>query len=195
MPNLQPIRPPLVGIGGRLRDDHLDLFDDDDATGRSTAADLRAGRRSCAVSALLAAADETQRAVVESALGDPYCPRRHDRAHPRAGPAARRGREALLRPAAAPVRWMHDWTGGRLAGGRHCRLSLRATVTAGDRTPRWVPVEKDYRFGTADGTTSLADLFGGRSRLLVHHFVFGPPYEAGCPATTSTPAASMLAAI
>ncbi|MFE6750978.1 polyprenyl synthetase family protein [Kitasatospora purpeofusca] len=63
-----------VGIGGQLRDDYLDLFGDEDSTGKSTGADLRAGRRSYAVSALLAAADEEQRAVVESALGDPHCP-------------------------------------------------------------------------------------------------------------------------
>jgi predicted dithiol-disulfide oxidoreductase (DUF899 family) len=37
----------------------------------------------------------------------------------------------------------------------------------------WVPVEKDYRFGTENGTKSLADLFDGRSQLLVYHFMFG----------------------
>ncbi|MFI8086229.1 polyprenyl synthetase family protein [Kitasatospora sp. NPDC086009] len=63
----------LVGIGGQLRDDYLDLFADEAATGKSTGADLRSGRRSYAVSALLAAADDAQRAVVESALGDPDC--------------------------------------------------------------------------------------------------------------------------
>ena len=45
----------------------------------------------------------------------------------------------------------------------------------------WVLVEKDYRFETEGGTKSLADLFDGRSQLLVYHFMFGPPYEAGCP--------------
>src|SRR6184192_61854 len=49
----------------------------------------------------------------------------------------------------------------------------------------WVPVEKEYSFETADGTNSLADLFDGRSQLLVYHFMFGPPYEAGCPVCTS----------
>ncbi|MEV6975056.1 polyprenyl synthetase family protein [Kitasatospora sp. NPDC093806] len=63
----------LVGIGGQLRDDYLDLFADDAATGKSTGADLRAGRRSYAVTALLAAADEPRRAEVEAALGDPHC--------------------------------------------------------------------------------------------------------------------------
>lgn len=49
----------------------------------------------------------------------------------------------------------------------------------------WVPVEKDYRFDTEDGTKSLADLFDGRSQLLVYHFMFGPPYKAGCPVCSS----------
>src|ERR671930_1492366 len=49
----------------------------------------------------------------------------------------------------------------------------------------WVPVEKEYRFETEDGTKALADLFDGRSQLLVYHFMFGPSYEAGCPVCTS----------
>jgi predicted dithiol-disulfide oxidoreductase (DUF899 family) len=49
----------------------------------------------------------------------------------------------------------------------------------------WVAVEKDYRFETGDGTKTLADLFDGRSQLLVYHFMFGPPYEAGCPVCSS----------
>ena len=49
----------------------------------------------------------------------------------------------------------------------------------------WVPVEKDYRFETEQGTKSLADLFDGRSQLMVYHFMFGPSYEAGCPACSS----------
>jgi len=49
----------------------------------------------------------------------------------------------------------------------------------------WVPVEKDYRFETERGTMGLADLFAGRSQLLVYHFMFGPSYTAGCPACSS----------
>src|SRR5213082_518597 len=49
----------------------------------------------------------------------------------------------------------------------------------------WVRVEKDYTFETAAGTRSLAELFDGRSQLLVYHFMFGPPYEAGCPVCSS----------
>jgi predicted dithiol-disulfide oxidoreductase (DUF899 family) len=49
----------------------------------------------------------------------------------------------------------------------------------------WVPVEKDYRFETEDGAKTLADLFDSRSQLVVYHFMFGPPYEAGCPVCSS----------
>jgi predicted dithiol-disulfide oxidoreductase (DUF899 family) len=49
----------------------------------------------------------------------------------------------------------------------------------------WVKVDKDYRFETEDGSASLADLFRGRSQLLVYHFMFGPDYAAGCPSCTS----------
>jgi predicted dithiol-disulfide oxidoreductase (DUF899 family) len=49
----------------------------------------------------------------------------------------------------------------------------------------WVPVEKDYEFETVDGTKSLADLFDGHSQLLIYHFMFGPPYKAGCIACSS----------
>jgi predicted dithiol-disulfide oxidoreductase (DUF899 family) len=49
----------------------------------------------------------------------------------------------------------------------------------------WVPVEKKYELETADGKKSLADLFDGRSQLLIYHFMFGPSYEAGCPTCSS----------
>jgi predicted dithiol-disulfide oxidoreductase (DUF899 family) len=45
----------------------------------------------------------------------------------------------------------------------------------------WVPIEKEYRFETDEGSAALKDLFGGRSQLLVYHFMFGPDYKAGCP--------------
>ncbi len=50
----------------------------------------------------------------------------------------------------------------------------------------WVPVEKQYTFQTADGPRSLAELFDGRSQLVVYHFMFGPSYTAGCPACSAT---------
>ncbi|HET7910780.1 MAG TPA: DUF899 domain-containing protein [Pseudolabrys sp.] len=49
----------------------------------------------------------------------------------------------------------------------------------------WVRVEKAYRFDTEEGMASLADLFKGRSQLLVYHFMFGPDYKAGCPSCSS----------
>lgn len=50
----------------------------------------------------------------------------------------------------------------------------------------WVPVEKDYTLQTEAGARSLAELFDGRSQLVVYHFMFGPGYTAGCPACSST---------
>jgi len=49
----------------------------------------------------------------------------------------------------------------------------------------WVRVDKEYRFDTEEGSASLADLFRGRSQLLVYHFMFGPDYEAGCPSCSA----------
>src|SRR6476620_7458901 len=49
----------------------------------------------------------------------------------------------------------------------------------------WVPVGKGYSFETEAGTKSLAELFDGRSQLLIYHFMFGPPYEAGCTVCSS----------
>lgn len=50
----------------------------------------------------------------------------------------------------------------------------------------WVPIEKEYSFATDDGTKTLAELFDGRSQLLVYYFMFGPEYEAGCPVCSSS---------
>src|SRR5262250_3216095 len=49
----------------------------------------------------------------------------------------------------------------------------------------WVRVDKEYRFETDQGNASLAELFRGRSQLLVYHFMFGPDFTAGCPACSS----------
>lgn len=49
----------------------------------------------------------------------------------------------------------------------------------------WVRIDKAYRFDTDEGTASLADLFRGRSQLLVYHFMFGPDYTAGCPSCSA----------
>jgi predicted dithiol-disulfide oxidoreductase (DUF899 family) len=49
----------------------------------------------------------------------------------------------------------------------------------------WVRIDKEYRFETDEGQASLADLFGGRSQLLIYHFMFGPDYAAGCPSCSA----------
>jgi predicted dithiol-disulfide oxidoreductase (DUF899 family) len=49
----------------------------------------------------------------------------------------------------------------------------------------WVQIDKEYRFDTDEGSASLADLFRGRSQLLIYHFMFGPDYTAGCPACSA----------
>src|SRR3954471_3432426 len=49
----------------------------------------------------------------------------------------------------------------------------------------WVRIGKEYRFETNEGSASLADLFQGRSQLLVYHFMFGPDYSAGCPSCSA----------
>jgi len=49
----------------------------------------------------------------------------------------------------------------------------------------WVPIEKEYVFETDEGPASLADLFRGRSQLVVYHFMFGPDFTAGCPSCSA----------
>jgi predicted dithiol-disulfide oxidoreductase (DUF899 family) len=49
----------------------------------------------------------------------------------------------------------------------------------------WVRIDKEYRFETDEGNASLADLFRGRSQLLIYHFMFGPDYTAGCPSCSA----------
>jgi predicted dithiol-disulfide oxidoreductase (DUF899 family) len=49
----------------------------------------------------------------------------------------------------------------------------------------WVRIDKEYRFETDEGSASLADLFRGRSQLLIYHFMFGPEYKAGCPSCSA----------
>jgi predicted dithiol-disulfide oxidoreductase (DUF899 family) len=49
----------------------------------------------------------------------------------------------------------------------------------------WVRIDKAYRFDTDEGSASLAELFQGRSQLLIYHFMFGPDYTAGCPSCSA----------
>jgi predicted dithiol-disulfide oxidoreductase (DUF899 family) len=78
---------------------------------------------------------------------------------------------------------------------RAARLELleaeKALTRRGDEVAQqrqqlpWVRVDKEYRFDTEEGPASLADLFTGHSQLLVYHFMFGPDYQAGCPACSA----------
>ena len=80
-----------------------------------------------------------------------------------------------------------EWLAGRL----ELLDAEKAWTRRGDELARqrrdlpWVRVDKDYVFDTDDGPASLADLFRGRSQLLVYHFMFGPDYTAGCPSCSS----------
>src|SRR3954449_5903784 len=49
----------------------------------------------------------------------------------------------------------------------------------------WVQIDQEYQFKTEEGSASLADLFRGRSQLLVYHVMFGPDYTAGCPSCSA----------
>src|SRR6266516_3950915 len=69
---------------------------------------------------------------------------------------------------------------------REKELTRRGDELARERRELpWVPIEKDYTFETENGTKTLAELFDGRSQLLVYHFMFGPSWEAGCPVCSS----------
>ena len=71
------------------------------------------------------------------------------------------------------------------AGPRKEHTRLGDELARQRRELPWVRVEKDYRLDTDDGTRTLAELFDGRSQLLVYHFMFGPSYEDGCPVNSS----------
>ena len=80
-----------------------------------------------------------------------------------------------------------DWRAARLELLEAEKALTRQTDAVAQQRQAlpWVPVEKDYRFVTEDGEASLADLFKGNSQLLVYHFMFGPDYNAGCPACSA----------
>jgi predicted dithiol-disulfide oxidoreductase (DUF899 family) len=65
-------------------------------------------------------------------------------------------------------------------------LTRRSDEVAAQRQALpWVRIDKEYRFGTDEGSTSLPGLFKGRSQLLIYHFMFGPDYKAGCPSCSA----------
>jgi predicted dithiol-disulfide oxidoreductase (DUF899 family) len=80
-----------------------------------------------------------------------------------------------------------EWLKARLALlEEEKQLTRRSDEVARKRQDLpWVRLDEKYRFETDEGSASLADLFGGRSQLLVYHFMFGPDYRAGCPSCSS----------
>ena len=80
-----------------------------------------------------------------------------------------------------------EWLAGRLdLLVAEKELTRRSDEVARQRQELpWVRIDKDYVFDTDEGTASLADLFRGRSQLLIYHFMFGPDYEGGCPSCSA----------
>ena len=80
-----------------------------------------------------------------------------------------------------------EWLAGRLALlEAEKELTRRSDELARRRQELpWVRIDKEYRFDTDEGSALLADLFRGRSQLLVYHFMFGPDYTAGCPSCST----------
>jgi deazaflavin-dependent oxidoreductase (nitroreductase family) len=80
-----------------------------------------------------------------------------------------------------------DWLAARLELlDAEKQLTRRADELGGQRRELpWVRIDKDYWLETDEGLASLADLFRGRSQLLVYHFMFGPDYKAGCPSCSA----------
>ncbi|CUI64463.1 Bacterial protein of uncharacterised function (DUF899) [Achromobacter xylosoxidans] len=80
-----------------------------------------------------------------------------------------------------------EWLAARLALlDAEKRLTRASDEVARQRQALpWVRLDKSYRFDTDSGAATLADLFQGRSQLLVYHFMFGPDYKAGCPSCSS----------
>src|SRR5512133_2144107 len=80
-----------------------------------------------------------------------------------------------------------EWTAARedLLAREKEHTRMGDELAAQRRELPWVRVENEYRFDADDGTRTLADLFEGRSQLLVYHFMFGPSYQAGCPTCSS----------
>src|SRR3989441_4409804 len=80
-----------------------------------------------------------------------------------------------------------EWLAARLELlGAEKELTRRSDELARRRQELpWGRIDKEYRFETDEGSASLADLFRGRSQLLIYHFMFGPDYPAGCPSCSA----------
>ncbi|MEM1414707.1 MAG: DUF899 domain-containing protein [Myxococcota bacterium] len=82
-----------------------------------------------------------------------------------------------------PVVSREEWLEARkaLLAEEKAFTQQREAMAAKRRALPWVRVDEDYRFQGEAGERTLADLFAGRSQLLLQHFMFGPAWEAGCP--------------
>jgi predicted dithiol-disulfide oxidoreductase (DUF899 family) len=80
-----------------------------------------------------------------------------------------------------------EWLAARLELLKEEKALTRRSDELAQRRQKlpWVQIDKEYRFETDEGMASLADLFGGRSQLLIYHFMFGPEYTGGCPACSA----------
>lgn len=76
-----------------------------------------------------------------------------------------------------------DWLAARrkLLAREKELTKLQEAVAAERRALPWVKLDKHYAFDTAEGPRSLAQLFEGKSQLIVYHFMFSPDWDAGCP--------------
>jgi predicted dithiol-disulfide oxidoreductase (DUF899 family) len=86
-------------------------------------------------------------------------------------------------PTSHPIVSQEEWLAARkaLLAQEKDELRIRDAVNAARQALPWVKVEKNYVFETPGGTKTLADLFAGRSQLLVYHFMLGPDWTEGCP--------------
>ncbi|HLG87831.1 MAG TPA: thioredoxin family protein [Alphaproteobacteria bacterium] len=80
-----------------------------------------------------------------------------------------------------------EWLTARLALLEAEKVHTRQSDALARRRQElpWVKIDKNYRFETDQGDASLADLFGGRSQLVVYHLMFGPEYKAACPSCSA----------
>jgi predicted dithiol-disulfide oxidoreductase (DUF899 family) len=80
-----------------------------------------------------------------------------------------------------------EWLAARLQllGAEKALSRMSDEVARRRQALPWVRIDKAYCFDTEDGEASLADLFRGRSQLMIYHFMFGPDYTAGCPACSA----------
>src|SRR6185503_18447007 len=118
-----------------------------------------------------------------SPFGDPVLNLSHDQ-RPPSRITRRKERSAMMKHMTGT---REEWLAARLELlEAEKELTRRSDELARRRQELpWVRIDKEYRFETDDGSTSLQDLFRGRSQLLVYHFMFGPDYEAGCPSCSA----------